>query len=59
MDKSGTYAACEQMMQMPFMMMQLSQLDEILNRLEKSGRINSKEHRGLLEFARNIWSVDQ
>jgi hypothetical protein len=59
MDKSGTYAACEQMMQMPFMMMQLSQLDEILNRLEKSGRINSKEHQGLLEFARNIWSVDQ
>jgi len=59
MDKSGTYAACEQMMHMPFMMMQLSQLDEILNRLEKRGRINSKEHQGLLEFARNIWGVDQ
>lgn len=59
MDKSGTYAACEQMLQMPFMMMQLSQLDEILKRLEKSGRLNSREHQGLLEFARNIWGVDQ
>ena len=59
MDKSSTYAACEQMMQMPFMEMQLSQLDEILNRLEKSGRLNSREHQGLLELARNIWGVDQ
>lgn len=59
MDKSGTYAACEQMLQMPFMMMQLSQLDEMLRRLEKSGRINSREHQSLLEFARNIWGVDQ
>jgi hypothetical protein len=59
MDKSGTYAACEQMLQMPFMMMQLSQLDEILKRLEKSGRLNSGEHQGLLEFARHIWAVDQ
>jgi len=59
MVKSGTYAACEQMMQMPFMVMQLSQLDEILNRLETSGRLNSREHQGLLELARNIWGVDQ
>ncbi len=59
MDKSGTYAACEQMMQMPFMVMQLSQLDEILSRLETIGRLNSREHQRLLEFARNIWGVEQ
>ena len=59
MDKSGTYAACEQMMQMPFMVMQLSQLDEILNRLETIGRLNSREHQRFHEFARNIWGVDQ
>jgi hypothetical protein len=59
MDKSGTYAACEQMMQMPFMMMQLSQLDEILSRLETIGRLNTREHQRLLEFARNIWAVEQ
>jgi hypothetical protein len=47
------------MLQMPFMMMQLSQLDEILKRLEKSGRLNSGEHQGLLEFARHIWAVEQ
>jgi len=46
-------------MQMPFMVMQLSQLDEILNRLEKCGRLNSREHQGLLGLARNIWGVDQ
>ena len=59
MDKSGTYVACEQMLQMPFMVMQLSQLDEILNRLETIGRLNSREHQRLLEFVRNIWGVDQ
>jgi hypothetical protein len=59
MDKSGTYAACEQMLQMPFMMMQLSQLDEILNRLETIGRLNSRERQRLLDFAINIWDIDQ
>ena len=59
MDKSGTYAACEQMLQMTYMPMQLSQLDEILNRLEGSGRLNSYEHQRLLEFAREIWGIRQ
>ena len=30
--KSGTYAACEQMIQMSFMVMQLGTLDQILAR---------------------------
>ena len=57
MDKSATYAACEQMMQMPFMRMQLSKLDEMLERLEKNGRLTHKEHQGLLELARKLWHI--
>jgi len=59
MDKSGTYAACEQMLQMTYMTMQLSQLDEILNRLEGSGRLTFREHQRLLEFASEIWGITQ
>lgn len=58
LEKSGTYAACEQMIQMPFMMMQLSKLDEMLERLEKNGRLSSREHQSLLELARNTWRVN-
>lgn len=58
MDKSATYAACEQMLQMPFMRMQLSKLDEILERLEKNGRLSHREHQGLLELATKIWHVN-
>ena len=56
--KSATYAACDQMIQMPFMMMQLSKLDEMLERLEKNGRLSSREHQSLLELARNTWRVN-
>jgi len=58
MDKSATYAACEQMIEMPFMRMQLSKLDEMLERLEKNGRLTHKEHQGLLELAWKLWHVD-
>lgn len=57
MDKTGTYVACEQMIQMSYMVMELAQLDEILNRLERSGRLSSKEQESLLEFARNTWGI--
>lgn len=58
MDKSGTYAAFEQMIQMPFMVMQLSALDQILQRFEKNGRLTCAEHQSLLEFARKLWHVN-
>ena len=58
MDKSATYAACEQMIEMPFMRMQLSKLDEILERLEQNGRLTFKEHQGLLELATKRWNVN-
>lgn len=58
MEKSGTYAACEQMIQMPFMMMRLSKLDEMLERLERNGRLSPKEHQSLLELARQTWHVN-
>lgn len=59
MEKSGTYAACEQFLQMSYMVMQLSQLDEMLRRLEGSGRLTSNEHERLLEFARSLWGLQQ
>ena len=58
LDKSGTYAACEQMIQMPFMMMGLLKLDEMLERLERNGRLSSKEHQSLIELARKTWQVN-
>ena len=58
MDKSATYAACEQMIEMPFMRMQLSKLDEILERLEQNGRLTFKEHQSLLELATRKWRVN-
>ena len=58
MDKSATYAACEQMIEMPFMRMQLSNLDEILERLEQHGRLTFKEHQSLLDLARRQWRVN-
>ena len=57
-DKSGTYAACEQMIQMPFMMMGLSKLDEMLERLERNGRLSSREHQSLVELAEKTWRVN-
>lgn len=57
LEKSGTYAACEQMIQMPCMRMQLSKLDEMLVRLEKNGRLSSQEHQRLLKHARQVWHV--
>ena len=57
-EKSGTYAACEQMIQMPFMMMGLSKLDEMLERLERNGRLSPKEHQALLELAWKTWRVN-
>lgn len=57
MDKSGTYAAFEQMIQMSFMMMQLAALDQILERFERNGRLTHTEHLSLLEFARQEWNV--
>lgn len=53
---SGTYAACEQMIQMSFMMMRLGTLDQILERFEKNGRLTRKEHQSLLNLARQLWS---
>ena len=58
MDKSATYAACEQMIEMPFMRMQLSNLDDILERLEQHGRLTCREHQSLLELARRQWRVN-
>ena len=58
MDKSATYAACEQMIEMPFMRMQLSKLDEILERLEENGRLTFREHQSLLELATRTWRVN-
>ena len=58
MDKSATYAACEQMIEMPFMRMQLSKLDEMFDRLEQNGRLTYKEHQGLLELAARKWRVN-
>ena len=58
LDKSGTYAACEQMIQMPFMMMSLSKLDEILERLEQNGRLSTREHQSLMELAKKMWRVN-
>ena len=58
MDKSATYAACEQMIEMPFMRMQLSKLDEMLERLEQNGRLTFREHQGLLELATRRWRVN-
>jgi hypothetical protein len=58
MDKSGTYAAFEQMIQMSFMVMPLSALDQILEKFEKNGRLSGREHQRLLEFARQQWKVN-
>ncbi|HEX9388134.1 MAG TPA: hypothetical protein VF918_17545 [Anaerolineales bacterium] len=55
---SGTYAACEQMIQMSFMVMQLGTLDQILERFEKNGRLTRKEHQNLLKRARQVWDKD-
>ena len=57
-EKSGTYAACEQMIQMPFMMMGLSKFDEMLERLEGNGRLSPREHQSLLELARKTWRLN-
>jgi hypothetical protein len=54
--KSGTYAACEQMIQMSFMMMQLATLDQILARFERHGRLTRAEHYSLLKLARQQWN---
>ena len=56
--KSSTYAACEQMIQMSFMMMQLSTLDQILARFERHGRLTRGEHYSLLKLAKQLWSED-
>ena len=53
---SGTYAACEQMIQMSFMGMQLSTLDQILARFERHGRLTREEHYNLLKLAKQLWS---
>lgn len=58
MDKSGTYAAFEQMIQMSFMVMPLSALDQILEKFEKNGRLTRGEHQRLLEFARQQWKIN-
>ena len=55
MEKSGTCAAFEQLIQMPFMVMPLSALDHILEKFEKNGRLTHAEHLSLLEFARQQW----
>ena len=56
MEKSGTYAAFEQMIQMSFMVMPISALDQILEKFEKNGRLTRMEHLSLLEFARQRWT---
>ena len=53
--KSGTYAACEQLIQMSFMVMQLATFDRILEEFEKSGRLTRQEHQSLLNYARQLW----
>lgn len=58
LEKSGTYAACEQMIQMSCMTMRLSRLDEMLKRLEQHGRLSPREHAALLELARKTWRVN-
>jgi hypothetical protein len=58
MNKSGTYAAFEQLIQMSFMVMPLSALDQILEKFEKNGRLTSVEHQRLLEFARQQWKMN-
>jgi len=57
-EKSGTYAACEQMIQMSFMVMQLSTLDKILARFERNGRLSRDEHYSLLKLANQLWNQD-
>ena len=52
---SGTYAACEQMIQMSFMVMNLSTLDQILARFERNGRLTRDEHFNLLKLAKHLW----
>jgi hypothetical protein len=53
---SGTYAACEQMIQMSFMGMHLSTLDQILARFERNGRLTRDEHYNLLKLAKQLWN---
>ncbi len=53
--KSGTYAACEQLIQMSFMAMQLATFDRILEEFERSGRLTRQEHQSLLKYARQLW----
>jgi hypothetical protein len=53
--KSGTYAACEQLIQMSFMVMQLATFDHILEEFETSGRLSRQEHQSLLNYARQLW----
>ena len=53
---SGTYAACEQMIQMSFMVMQLGTLDQILARFERHGRLTREEHFKLLKLAKQLWN---
>ena len=53
--KSGTYAACEQMIQISFMVMQLATLDQILARFERNGRLTRDEHHSLLKLAKQLW----
>ena len=57
-EKSGTYAACEQMIQMPFMRMGLTSLEEMLERLEKNGRLSPSEHQSLVELATKAWRIN-
>ena len=57
-EKSGTYAACEQMIQMSFMTMNLGTLDQILARFERNGRLTRAEHYNLLKLAKQLWSRD-
>ena len=53
---SGTYAACEQMIQMSFMVMQVGTLDQILARFERHGRLTREEHYNLLKLAKQFWN---
>lgn len=43
---------------MSFMMMQLTALDQILEKFEQNGRLTQTEHQSLLEFARRQWNVN-
>lgn len=58
LEKSGTYAACEQLIQMPLMRTGLSKLEEMLERLEKNGRLSAREHQSLVELAKKTWRVN-